>query len=587
MLPLKPHTRADNQQRDRISARSPFRATALFAVVLSAAGCASSAIHPSRPVLETEVPSTQSALQQILLGRKTAMDGVSSAEQERLLLFYEGRNFQPAWTGDAEAEEMAVQVRAVLARVDQQGLRNEDYKLLQADLRSVPGVKAAQYDLALTDAVLRYSLDVRTGRVRLNDIYEDIDLPAPGFDAVADLSKTLKDHSLASFLADLPPSHPQYSALVKALAQYRAIAAQGGWPALPGEKEIRLEGNDRRLSVLVQRLRFEDPILAAIPTPSTAELRDGVKRLQARNGLEQDGRVKGETLAALNVPALLRVAQIEANMERWRWLPAQFEHRYVAVNVPDQSVQFVRDGAVILSSRAIVGRKTSPTPITRSTIIAVVVNPPWNIPGDIAARDLLPKLRRNPDYLASKNMVVTDGPPGDPHGRTIDWRKILPAEFPYAIRQLPGPNTALGTLMLDSPNDFDVYLHDTPAKKRFESNEREISNGCVRVQQIFPLASLALSDDPAQAIATLTQAAKSHDTRRLALANPLPVYFLYWTALAGPDGTVEFRLDRYGRDAPLIAALTKAARGATPNEIRMSTKPQLDASPMEGEDPSP
>jgi murein L,D-transpeptidase YcbB/YkuD len=587
MLPLKLHTRANNQQRDRISAHAFFRAIALFAVVLSAAGCASSAIRPPKPVLDqTQVPSTQSALQQILRARKTAMDGVASAEQERVLAFYQMRNFQPAWTAGTEAEQMAGQARAVLARADEQGLRSQDYEL-QGDLRSAPGPKAAQYDLALTDAVLRYSLDVRTGRVRPNEVYEDVDLPTPGFDAVADLSTALNDHSLATYLAGLPPSHPQYRALVKALAQYRAIAAQGGWSALPGEKEIRLEPNDRRLNLLLQRLRSEDPILAAIPTPSTAELRDAIKRFQARNGLDQDGRVKSETLAALNVPAPLRIAQIEANMERWRWLPARFEHRYVAVNVPDQSVEFVRDGAVILSSRAIVGRKASPTPITRSTIMAVVVNPPWNIPGDIAARDLLPQLRRNPNYLASKNMVVMDGPPGDPHGRTIDWRKIIPAEFPYAIRQLPGPDTALGTLMLDSPNDFDVYLHDTPVKKRFESNEREISNGCVRVQQIFPLASLALSDDAAQAIGTLTQAAKSHDTRRLALASPLPVYFLYWTALAGSDGSVEFRLDPYGRDAPLIAALTKAPRGAAPNENRISTKPQLDASPMEGEDPSP
>jgi L,D-transpeptidase YcbB len=587
MLPPKPHMRANNQRRDRISALTLFRAIALFAVMLSAAGCASTAIRPPKPVLDqTQLPSTQSALKQILLARKTAMDGIASDEQERVLAFYRMRNFEPAWTGGAEAEDMARRVRAVLTRADEQGLRRNDYEL-QSDLRSSPGPKAAQYDIALTGAVLRYSLDVRTGRVRPNEIYEDADLPAPGFDAVAHLSKALEDRSLTTFLAELPPPHVQYRALVKALAQYRALAAQGGWPALPGDREIRLEGNDRRLNLLVQRLRFEDPVLAAIPTPSTVELRDGVKRFQARNGLDQDGRVRSETLAALNVPALLRVAQIEANMERWRWLPAEFEHRYVAVNVPDQSVEFVRDGAVILSSRAIVGRKTSPTPITRSTITAVVVNPPWNIPGDIAARDLLPKLRRNPNYLATKNMVVMDGPAGDPHGRTIDWRKIVPAEFPYAIRQLPGPNTALGTLMLDSPNDFDVYLHDTPVKKRFESNEREISNGCVRVQQIFPLASLALTDDAGHAMATLSQAAKSHDTQRLALARPLPVYFLYWTALAGSEGSVGFRLDPYGRDAPLIAALTKAPRVDTPNENRISAKPQGAASPIEREDPSP
>src|SRR5262249_53679044 len=157
------------------------------------------------------------------------------------------------------------------------------------------------------------------------------------------------------------------------------------------------------------------------------DIRDAVKRFQSLNGLTQDGRVRGDTLDALNVSAAARVSQIAANLERWRWLPRQLETRYVAVDVPDQSVQFVRNGAVVLSSGGIVGRKASPTPITRSEIVAAVVTPPWNIPGDIAARDLLPQLKRNPNYLATKHMVVTDGPPNDPYGRTINWRKVVAA----------------------------------------------------------------------------------------------------------------------------------------------------------------
>jgi murein L,D-transpeptidase YcbB/YkuD len=273
-------------------------------------------------------------------------------------------------------------------------------------------------------------------------------------------------------------------------------------------------------------------------------------------------------------------------MERWRWMPAAFERRYIAVNVPDQSLKFMRDGNAVLNSRVIVGRKMSPTPITRSAIVAVVANPPWNIPGDIAARDLLPHLRKSPNYLATKHMVVTDGPPGDPYGRTIKWASVTPADFPYAIRQLPGPTTALGAVMLDSPNDFDVYLHDTPNKKRFESDVREISNGCVRVQQILPLASLALTDDTAKGMGKLNQAIKTHDTQRLALDEPLPVYFLYWTALAEADGSVGFRPDRYGRDAPLIAALTRSGKApAAANVMRASPDPASDE--MEADEPSP
>ena len=367
------------------------------------------------------------------------------------------------------------------------------------------------------------------------------------------MNKALANHAVATFLAALPPTHPQYRQLAEALAQYRGIANQGGWPSLPGQNEIKLDGKDSRLPLLIKRLAFEDPILAAIAKPSAPSSRCR-EAFQTRNGLDE-GRAANETLAALNVPASVRVAQITTNMERWRWMPRQFERRYVAVNVPDQSLTFVRDGTIALSSRVIVGREASPTPIVRSTVVAVVANPPWNIPGDIAARDLLPHLQRNPNYLASQNMVITDGPPDDPHGRKIDWRKIIPAEFPYAISQLPGPTTALGVLMLDSPNDFDVYLHDTPNKKFFESEQREISNGCVRVQQIFPLASLALTGDAAQGMDRRAKSTKSRQTQRLVLDSPLPVYFLYWTALAGSDGQMGFRPDIYGRDAVLIAAL--------------------------------
>src|SRR5258706_1979379 len=168
---------------------------------------------------------------------------------------------------------------------------------------------------------------------------------------------------MAKFPAALPPPHPEYRRLAEALARYRGIADAGGWPSLPAQNEIKLDGKDSRLGLLIKRLAFEDTALAAIGKPSMAELRDAVKRFQARNGLVENGRAAGETLAALNVPAAVRVAEIAANMERWRWMPRQFERRYVAVNVPDQSLTFVSDGTTHIQSRYIVGRMASPTPL--------------------------------------------------------------------------------------------------------------------------------------------------------------------------------------------------------------------------------
>jgi murein L,D-transpeptidase YcbB/YkuD len=473
-----------------------------------------------------------------------------------LKAFYEKRDFQPVWTGSAEATQAATQMRNVLMQADQQGLDGAAYPAssLQAAPSLASGRDAAYYDVTVTEALLRYARDVRVGRTRPNDIYKDVGLPASDFDASAALELALRNRSVNEFLTDLPPAHPEYRWLGEALVRYRGIAKQGGWPSLTTGSE-----SDSNVKLLVKRLAMEDSMLANIPNPSANELHEAITRYQTRNGIKPDGKVGSETLAALNVPVLVRIQQIVANMERWRWVPRQFEHRYIAVNIPDQSLTFVQDGRVLMSSRVIVGRKTSPTPILRTVAGALVANPPWNVPGDIAANQILPNLKRNPNYLAAHNMVVMNGPADDPRGLTIQWNNIPPGQFPYEIRQLPNPVSAMGVVMLDSPNDFDVYLHDTPGKKPFDDNERGISNGCIRVQQIMPLASLALTNDLSAGLGQLNQAIASHETRRLTLDDPLPVYMLYWTAIADANGNVGFRSDRYNRDPPLITALAKTA----------------------------
>jgi murein L,D-transpeptidase YcbB/YkuD len=347
---------------------------------------------------------------------------------------------------------MAGEVRAVLRKADEQGLRAADYAATASRWEAAPagGRDAAEYDVSLTADLLRYAHDVRVGRTRPRDIYRDIDLPKHDFDAAHALNEALQRHALSEFLADLPPPHPEYRRLVTALTKYRKT----------GEASARVE-------------------------------------------------------------------QIVANMERWRWMPRSFEHRYVRVNVPDQSVDFVRDGEVVLHSKVIIGRRNNATPIIRTMIRSVVANPPWDIPGDIAA-EIMPHLRGNPNYLAAHHMVMVDG----------------------QLQQLPP--SALGYVMLDSPNDFDVYLHDTTGKGLFEKDNREISHGCVRVQQIIPLASLVLGDDGMERV---KRAIASGHVEHLALEEPMPLYMVYWTAIAGEDGTVEFRTDHYNRDKPLIAAL--------------------------------
>ncbi|HEX2761779.1 MAG TPA: peptidoglycan-binding protein, partial [Rhizomicrobium sp.] len=280
-----------------------------------------------------QAQTTRQALESTLAMRR--MTQPADAAPDPLYDFYARRNFQPAWTGSARAENAAALVIGTLAESDAQGLRPADYAATATRWNTPPetGAAAAAYDLSLTEDLLRYARDVRLGRVTPSRVYTDVALPSRLFDAGPALNKALADNRLDAFLKDLPPPHAEYRALVAALARYREREANGGWLPLS-------RGTDT-LSLTI-RLAAEDSVLATNPFPSDDELRQAVMRFQIRNGLAADGRVGAETLAALNVPIKARIDQIVANLERWRWLPRQFEDRTIRVNVPDQLVGYYR-----------------------------------------------------------------------------------------------------------------------------------------------------------------------------------------------------------------------------------------------------
>ena len=245
---------------------------------------------------------------------------------------------------------------------------------------------------------------------------------------------------------------------------------------------------------------------------------------------------------------------IAANMERWRWLPPVLEPDRIVINAADAQLEMWLGAKRVLTSRVIVGKPATPTPILRADGAGLTLNPPWTVPRSISAKEILPKLKRNPAWLAGQDMVLLNGPPGDPHGLHVNWRAVRPGTFPYQIRQNPGPRNPLGRIKLELPNRFDVYLHDTPGKAAFNAPVRALSHGCVRVEQILPLASYALKAD-VSAMQQITEAVGQGNTQYLPLQRKLPVYFLYWTAMPGPDGEMAFVPDIYGRDQRMIAAL--------------------------------
>lgn len=510
----------------------PFRIMLVLTVLLLFTGFAEAQI------------TTQQALETTLTMRRQMQP--ADAAPDPIQEFYAKRNFRPAWSGSRRAEDAGTLVVRTLKESGAHGLRASDYDAALSRWETPPeaGAAAAAYDLSLTEDLLRYARHVRLGRINPSQVYADVALPARIFDAAAALNQALEDGTLQAFLDDLPPPHREYRSLMAALAHYREIEEKGGWARLPAK------GIDPYL--LTQRLSSEDPALDQL-FPGDAELQQAVTRFQLRNGLAADGRIGGETLAALNVPVRSRIEQIAANLERWRWLPRQFEARTIRVNVPDQTVQYYRGEEALLTSRAAVGKLGSKTPIVRMMALSLTANPLWEVPDDIARGQILPKLRQNARYLADNNMVLINGPAGDPHGLTIDWRNLK--SFSYRIDQKPGENNAMGNLMLDSPNGFGVYLHDTPGKDVFRPAARQKSNGCIRVEDMAELSALLVTDDGAASLDRLEQAVASGETERLMLDNPVPVYLLYWTAVAEEDGAIGFRSDFYGRDKPLTAAL--------------------------------
>jgi murein L,D-transpeptidase YcbB/YkuD len=525
---------------------SPLRIGFLVLILLAAL------LALTRPAAQTR-PESPVLSGDIRFNERNLLIGGERVDADALGRFYQARNSELAWSGNPKAQSNADIALGALSHAEEQGLNKSKYHLAQLSRRG-PHEDASDFDLLLSDAMLRYMGDLHSGRIAASTLYRDVSLPLKSFDAVAALTGALAGGTLETMLTAIAPQHREYARLTVALAKYRKVAAAGEWPQLP-KADVKPGTTDPRIESLRVRLMREDAALTA--DSNEQDVMNALRRYQARNGLEADGKLGPQTLGMLNVTAAERVAQIEANMDRWRWLPAELEPRYIMVNAADATLQVFEKGAVVLRSKVVVGEPEKRTPIFRTLAKEVTVNPPWNVPSSIARKEILPKLKRDPNYLVSQHMILVNGPPDDPQGKHIDWKRLSAANFPYRIRQLPGPDNALGSLKLEMPSAFDIYLHDTPGKTAFARNDRTLSHGCIRVQEILSLASIALDGDAMSAIGELKTLMAAGETTHIALKEPLPVYVVYWTAIADDDGAVQFRKDVYGRDRDLIAALRR------------------------------
>ena len=349
-------------------------------------------------------------------------------------------------------------------------------------------------------------------------------------------------------------------AIDAAYVRYQRIASAGGWPALPGNRMIRPGDDDQRVPILRTRLEREGYLKRGGYDGFTyeGEVEAAVQRFQETHGLRPTGRVDRMTLAELNITAEARLKQLRINAQRLQELSHQrSEDRYILVNVPAFQLEAVERQDVQLRHRVIVGRVGRETPNVRATVRALNFFPFWRVPDSIAALDLAPRLRKEPEYLEKEKIRVYAGFGGnevDP--RNIDWATFDPNRLKF--KQDPGPQNALGLVRIDMINEHGVYMHDTPLKDLFKQRARDFSAGCVRVQDVFQLAEWIARyeagwEQPGRVEAVL----QSGTAVDLTLTRPLPVYFTYITAWAEPNGRIEFRPDIYNRDGVNAGADTR------------------------------
>jgi murein L,D-transpeptidase YcbB/YkuD len=351
-----------------------------------------------------------------------------------------------------------------------------------------------------------------------------------------------------------------YDRMAAALVAHREVARRGGWPAVPPSAfGARTGVRGPQVEALRARLAASGdlPAAAAVGDTFDAGLEQGLRRFQARHGLSLTGSVGALTLKALNMPIRERIEALEASMARLSGNGFVFARRYVVVNIPAATVEAIEDDRVVRRYTAVVGRKDRQSPVLETRITAVNLNPTWTVPLSIVKKDILPKLRSDPNYLASSHMrLLAGGQEIDPRSVDLSGRGAVN----FTIRQDPGPWNALGAVRIDMPNRHAVFLHDTPKKELFRSDVRFHSSGCARVQNVRDLA-VWLLEGSEWTRERIDSAIESADRRDIRLARPVPVAWVYLTAWADADGTVQFRDDIYDLDNERgIAATTIVAR---------------------------
>ena len=508
------------------------------------------------------MPEVNRDIEHLLRTEDLLIDGVEILTRTTLLEAYEGHGFFPFWTRPARIRELM----DLINDSSDHGLIPADYNIgqlvqvLQQQESTRSAEIDAEADILLTESLLRYGYHRRFGKVEGSKLDPAINFRRESFNKQSPsltLEQAVKSSSLADFIEVVAPTGPVYRHLQYKLELYRDIAAAGGWPPVPEGPSLRLDDKDARVTAIRRRLVVSGDLGEGADTASPVfdqELKDAVVGFQKRHALDNDGIVGKQSIAAMNVPLEVRIDQLRLSLERLRWVNQEAADTLVAVNIAGFRAFFYKDGELIWQTRAMVGKHYRETPVFRGEMAYLEFNPTWTIPPGILRNDTLPAIKKNPNYLASKNIRVIDrnGKFVDPS--TVNWNQYSKG-IPYTLRQDPGPDNSLGTVKFIFPNEHFVFLHDTPHRELFSRSERAFSSGCVRIQDPLKLAELVLNDPAKYGRSELEAIVASKKTQRVNLSPKVPVVIVYLTASVDPGAKVRFYKDVYNRDQKVLDAL--------------------------------
>ena len=468
-----------------------------------------------------------------------------------LTAFYAARNYAPIWT-DLRRAAFA----AALSHARRHGLPEARYNT--DALRDIFDAGLATGDIEASALFLRYAQDLSTGLIEPRSADRDIVIKRPEFDAPAALNALSLASDPTAYLAGLAPQHPDYARLVEERGRLIDLIDAGGWGApLTATSTLRPGAQGPEIAVLRTRLGLMEGRDYGLSPEYDADLVTAVKAFQLRKGLADDGVIGPKTRAALNASPTDRLKQVLVNLERQRWLNLDRGARHILVNQADFMVEVVDQGETTFRSRVVIGKNAHRTQEFDDTMTHMVVNPTWHVPRSIATEEMLPRLKRNPGTLGGSYQVMTrNGTRVNPN--FVNFNQFNKSNFPFVIKQRPGSANALGKVKFMFPNEFNIYLHDTPSKSLFNRDVRAYSHGCVRVQKPFELAYHLLGPQAAAPKEMFTGILNTGRERRVNLETPVPIYLTYQSVVFDEAGLAQYRGDVYGRDARVFRALTEA-----------------------------